>query len=212
MLASMPPPSASGLVEQTGRGVDKIFAGQVRYGRPAPDYSRSDATGVRVVVPGGKPSLEFAGFIFEQERSGQQMSLDEMLVLNDVFRQRRTSTDESAVLIQKPSGEARRVLERLTERGWLEAKGEKKGRVYHFAPTVYERLGQPEAYVRSKGISAARHEAMIEEFARAHGKVVRQNVVELLGINEREASYLLQKMARSGKIEKHGSGRWSFYL
>ena len=200
-----------GLVEQTGRGVDKIFAGQVRYGRPAPDYSRSDATGVRVVVPGGKPSLEFAGFIFEQERSGQPMFLDEMLVLNDVFRQRRTSTDESAVLIQKPSGEARRVLERLTERGWLEAKGEKKGRVYHFAPGVYERLGQPEAYVRSKGISAARHEAMIEKFARAHGKVVRQNVVELLGINEREASYLLQKMARSGKIEKHGSGRWSFY-
>lgn len=201
-----------GLVEQTGRGVDKIFAGQVRYGRPAPDYSRSDATGVRVVVPGGKPSLEFAGFIFEQERSGQPMSLDEMLVLNDVFRQRRTSTDESAVLIQKPSGEARRVLERLTERGWLEAKGEKKGRVYHFAPGVYERLGQPEAYVRSKGISAARHEAMIEEFARAHGKVVRQNVVELCDLNGPQATRLLKKLVKSGKLVREGPPRrWSSY-
>ena len=201
-----------GLVEQTGRGVDKIFAGQVRYGRPAPDYSRSDATGVRVVVPGGKPSLEFAGFIFEQERSGQPMSLDEMLVLNDVFRQRRTSTDESAVLIQKPSGEARRVLERLTERGWLEAKGEKKGRVYHFAPAVYERLGQPEAYVRSKGISAARHEAMIEEFARAHGKVVRQNVVELCDLNGPQATRLLKKMVKSGNLVREGPPRrWSTY-
>jgi ATP-dependent DNA helicase RecG len=201
-----------GLVEQTCRGVDKIFAGQVRYGRPAPDYSRSDATGVRVVVPGGKPSLEFAGFIFEQERSGHPMSLDEMLVLNDVFRQRRTSTDESAVLIQKPSGEARRVLERLTERGWLEAKGEKKGRVYHFAPTVYERLGQPEAYVRSKGISAARHEAMIEEFALAHGKIVRQNVVGLCDLNGPQATRLLKKMVKSCKLIREGPPRrWSTY-
>lgn len=201
-----------GLVEQTGRGVDKIFAGQVRYGRPAPDYSRSDATGVRVVVPGGEPSLEFAGFIFEQERSGQSLSLDEMLVLNDVFRQRRASTDEVAALIQKPPGEARRVLEHLTERGWLEAKGEKKGRVYHFAPAVYERLGQPEAYVRSKGISAARHEAMIEEFARAHGKVVRQNVVELCDLNGPQATRLLKKMVKSGKLVRQGPPRrWSTY-
>jgi hypothetical protein len=37
-----------GLVEQTGRGVDKIYLGQLRYGCPAPDYSRSDRTGVRV--------------------------------------------------------------------------------------------------------------------------------------------------------------------
>ncbi len=200
-----------GLVEQTGRGVDKIFAGQLRYGRPAPDYSRSDSTGVRIVVAGGKPSLEFAAFIFEQDRSGQELSLDEMLVLNDVFLQRRTSTEETATLIQKPAPEARRVLERLTERGWLEAKGEKKGRVYHFSPIIYERLGQPEAYVRSKGISAVRHEAMVEDYARAHGKIVRRNVTELCGINDREGSYLLQKMVDAGKLTKQGQGRWTFY-
>ncbi len=43
-----------GLVEQTGRGVDKIFRGQARYGRPLPDYTRSDNTGVRVVLNRGK--------------------------------------------------------------------------------------------------------------------------------------------------------------
>jgi len=104
------------------------------------------------------------------------------------------------------------LLERLTERGWLEAKGEKKGRVYHFAPTVYERLGQPEAYVRSKGISAARHEAMIEEFARAHGKIVRQNVVELCDLNGPQATRLLKKMVKSCKLIREGPPRrWSTY-
>ena len=94
----------------------------------------------------------------------------------DIDSQRRTSTEDATVLIQKPASEARRVLERLTERGWLEAKGEKKGRVYHFTPAIYDRLGQPEAYVRSKGISAARHEALVEEYVRAHRRVTRPAV------------------------------------
>ena len=53
-----------GLVAQTGRGVDKIFIGQLRYGRPAPDYSRSDPEGVRVALRGGEASLDFSAFVF----------------------------------------------------------------------------------------------------------------------------------------------------
>lgn len=201
-----------GLVEQTGRGVDKIFLGQLRYGRPAPDYARSDRTAVRVVLPGGEPSLGFAGFVFEQDRAGTPLTLDEVLVLNDVFLQRRTSTEEAARLMQKPASEARRVLEKLTERGWLEAKGEKRGRIYHFTPAVYQKLGQPEAYVRTHGISAARHEAMVEEFVRAHGKVVRGNVMELCGLTDDQATRLLLKMIKSGKLVRHGKPpRWVHY-
>lgn len=29
-----------GIIEQTGRGVDRIYDGQIRYGRPLPDYSK----------------------------------------------------------------------------------------------------------------------------------------------------------------------------
>jgi ATP-dependent DNA helicase RecG len=49
-----------GLVETTGRGIDKIFDGQLRYGRPSPDYSRSDQEGVRLILRGGEASLQFA--------------------------------------------------------------------------------------------------------------------------------------------------------
>jgi ATP-dependent DNA helicase RecG len=202
-----------GLVEQTGRGVDKIFAGQLRYGRAVPDYSRSDATGVRVALPGGAPSLEFAAFIFEQEREGTGPGIDEMLVLNQVFLHRRTSTEEAAEVMQRPPSEARRVLERLNERGWLEARGEKRGRVYLFSPAVYGRMGQPEAYVRSKGIPAARHEAMVEEFVRAHGKVVRANVAELCGLSDDQATRLLNRMVAGGKLERTGKPpRWVKYI
>jgi ATP-dependent DNA helicase RecG len=50
-----------GLAERTGRGVDLIFEGLLRYGRPAPDYSRSDSTGVVLGMSNAKPTLIFYG-------------------------------------------------------------------------------------------------------------------------------------------------------
>ena len=37
-----------GLAERTGRGVDRIFEGLLKYGRPAPDYSESNSAVVTV--------------------------------------------------------------------------------------------------------------------------------------------------------------------
>jgi len=58
-----------GLVEQTGRGVDRIFEGQLRYGRSVPDYSRTDNNGVRVILNGGEASLKFASFVYEEDKA-----------------------------------------------------------------------------------------------------------------------------------------------
>ncbi len=39
-----------GLAERTGRGIDRIFEGMLRYGRPAPDYSMSTDYTVAVLL------------------------------------------------------------------------------------------------------------------------------------------------------------------
>lgn len=201
-----------GLVEQTGRGVDKIFLGQLRYGRPVPDYSRSDANGVRVVLMGGRGSLEFAAFVYKQDRDGQPLSLDEMLVLNQLFLERRIASDQAGQLIQKGLAQGRSVLERLQERGLLTAKGEKRGRVYHLSAEMYQRLGQPAAYVRSHGIDRLRQEALVLEYVEAHTKINRPQVVELCGITEPQASRVLHAMCQNGKLKKVGDKRWTYYV
>ena len=89
-----------GLVEQTGRGVDKIYMGQLRYGRPAPDYSRSDDTGVRVVLPGGKGSLQFTAMIFEIEKEAF-LTVEEVFVLNTIAHMRRIDAETAGRLIQR---------------------------------------------------------------------------------------------------------------
>jgi ATP-dependent DNA helicase RecG len=202
-----------GLVEQTGRGVDKIYLGQLRYGRPAPDYSRSDRTGVRVVLHGGKPSLEFAAFIFDQESKGQSLALDEVLVLNALFHDRRINSETAASLIQKPAAEARSVLEALTERGWLEAKGEKKGRVYHFSAMVYRQLKVPEAYVRAHGIDPLRQEGMVIEYLHAHAQVKNEKIQSLLSVTRNQANHILTTLRDKNRIKQVGTrGRHVYYV
>lgn len=202
-----------GLVEQTGRGIDKIFAGQLRYGRAAPDYGRSDATAVRVVLRGGQPSLQFAAFVYEQDEAGTPLSLDEMLVLNTLFFERRIDTERAGVLIQKGTTEARAVLERLHERGMVEGRGEKRGRIFHLSASLYRALGQSEGYVRSHGISPIRHEAMVQEYIQAHGRIERKHVMELCGLSGPQAGRLLRKMEQSGRLKRQGTPpRWTYYV
>jgi ATP-dependent DNA helicase RecG len=202
-----------GLIEQTGRGVDKIFLGQLRYGRPAPDYSRSDSTGVRIILRGGKPSLQFAAFVYEQDKKGASLGLDELLILNALFYERRIDTERAGGVIQKGTADARAVLERLVERGLIEAKGETKGRVYHLSAGLYRALGQSADYVRLHGISPIRHEAMILEYLRAHSRIERKHVVELCGLSGPQAGRLLKKMAQAGRLKRQGTPpRWTYYV
>jgi ATP-dependent DNA helicase RecG len=202
-----------GLIEQTGRGVDKMYMGQLRYGRPAPDYSRSDATGVRVVLHGGEPSLDFAKFVYEQDKNGTPLSFDELLILNSLFFERRIDSESAGQLTQKGTSEARNVLERLHERGLVEGKGEKRGRVYHLSAGLYRRFGISSGYVRVHGVSAIKHENMVREYVEAHGKLTRADVVELCALSGSQAGRLLQRMIKKGLLERKGSPpRWTYYV
>ena len=200
-----------GLVEQTGRGVDKVYLGQLRYGRPAPDYSRSDATGVRLTLRGGHESREFCAFVFERERRQGPLTVDQMIILNRLFHERRLTSEEAETEIQRSRNDARAVLERLIEEGLVEARGERRGRVYHLAARFYEALGQPEAYVRVHGLDPIRQEAAVLQFVQAHGRIRRENVIELCGLTGRQASLLLGRLVRERKLRKQGIKRWTYY-
>jgi ATP-dependent DNA helicase RecG len=201
-----------GIAEQTGRGVDRIYMGQLRYGRPPPDYTRSDSDGVRVVLSGGKASQQFSAFVYEQDKKGLRLTLDELMILNTLFFDRRIDSDFAGRLIQKGAIEARRILEHLNEKGLIEGKGKTKGRVYHLSAELYRTLGQSESYVRIHGISPIRQESMIMEYVQAHGRIERKHVMELCGLTSPQAGRLLKKMMKSKKLQRQGTlPRWTYY-
>jgi ATP-dependent DNA helicase RecG len=201
-----------GLVETTGRGIDKIYLGQLRYGRPLPDYTQTDREAVRLVLYGGAASLEFAAFVYEQNRAGAPLSLDELLVLNQLQHERRIDAPMVGHLTQRGEAHARAVLERLVERGLIEGRGERGGRVYHLSAALYRQLGAPSGYVRAHGFDSIRQEAMVMEYVTAHGRITRGEVMELCMLTGRQATKLLHRLVEKEKLIIKGSPpRWVYY-
>ncbi|MEX2491215.1 MAG: ATP-binding protein [Nitrospirales bacterium] len=202
-----------GLVEKTGRGVDKIFHDQLRLGRPAPDYSRSDAGNVRVVLNGGKANLEFAKFVYEQDKSGHPLSLDELLILNMLFYERRVDTESASQVIQKNQGDARTVLENLHERGLVEGRGEKRGRVYVLSSTLYQCFHMEAEYVRAKGFEPIQQEQMVLDYVKKHGRITRAEAADLCRLNGFQASRLLRRLTdKYEEFQMVGSRRGAHYI
>lgn len=203
----------AGLIEQTGRGVDKIYRGQVRYGRPIPDYTRSNTDGVRVVLRGGEASLEFAALVYEQDKLGASLVLDELIVLNGLFFERRIDSRAAGSLIQKGASEGLAVLERLHERGLVTAQGKTRARVYTLSAHVYRRLHMKAEYIRAQGFQPLQCEQMILDYVRTHGRITRSEAVELCNLTPYQASRLLRKMAAGNpRFRMCGQRRWAHYV
>ncbi|MGA1796251.1 MAG: ATP-binding protein [bacterium] len=194
----------AGIVERTARGIDTIFYEQLRNGRPAPSYDRSDTTGVVLVLPGGEANLNFVRLIVEEDRSGRLLSLDDLLIFNTLWRERVVTTDESARLIQKPESEARAVLNRLVEAGLVEARGEKKGRDWHLSAVTYRRLGEPAAYVHQRRFEPLQQAQMVLQYIEKHGSISRSEAAKLCRINSMQAYRLLKRLEKEGKIRRLG--------
>jgi len=202
-----------GLVERTGRGIDRIFREVLGLGRRPPDYSGSTGDMVRVVLPGGKADLNFVRLILEvQNRHGRPLGWPHLLVLRQAADEGELSVPEVARLTQQGEARARSLVEEMVEMGLLEARGAKKGRVYHLSAWVFKQLGRSTAYVHRRGIEGVRQEELIMQMAYKYGKVTRGDVLQLFpNLTGRQASHLLQKLVQSGRLRPKGSKKGRYY-
>jgi ATP-dependent DNA helicase RecG len=201
----------AGVVERTARGIDTIFFEQLRNGRPAPSYARSDATGVVVVIPGGEANLDFVRLLVTEAQHERDLSLDELLVLNALWQERTLATSDAAHLIQKPDGDARAVLHRLVEGGFVEERGQKKGRTWHLSAATYRALGDKAAYVRQRGFEPLQQEQMVLQYVAKHGRITRSEVADLCRLGPHQASRLLARLVRHRQLTRHGVRKAAWY-
>ncbi len=194
----------AGIVERTARGIDTIFYEQLRNGRPAPSYAHSDPTSVVVVLPGGKANLDFVRLVISEAQAGRTLGLDEHLILNTLWLERKLITGEVAQLIQKSETEARAVLRRLVEAGLIEERGQKKGRAWRLSAATYRALGEKSAYVRQRGFESLQQEQMVLQYVEKHGRITRREAAELCRITGPQAYRLLDRLAQQGHIVREG--------
>lgn len=104
------------------------------------------------------------------------------------------------------------MLNRLADRGLLEARGDGKGRSYHLAAGLYRRLGQPVQYVRARGFDDIQQEQMVLTYVERHGAITRREAAELCQLDSEQASRLLRRLRDEAKLALVGERRSARYV
>lgn len=201
-----------GLAERTGRGIDRIYEGMLRYGRPAPDYGTSDASSVILLMARADADTTFLEMVLAyEERTGAPMPIDSLIILSRLRHQRRLATADLVESCQKSEPATRAMLEKLVEAGLVEAHGAGRGRSYMLSASVYHKVGQKAAYVRQAGFDPIQQEQMVLTYIDKHGSIKRSEVMDLCRITKDQAYRLLNRLKANGHIIQSGTRKGAVY-
>ncbi|MBR5548721.1 MAG: putative DNA binding domain-containing protein [Kiritimatiellae bacterium] len=199
-----------GLAERTGRGVDRIFEGLLKYGRPAPDYSESNSTVVTVRMLEAKADTLFIRMLMNREDSGIDMPIDSLLVLS-ALRDGELTLTELADVLKKSESTTRGVLGVLLREGMVEQHVKGKVHVYYLGKAYHQEVGEEVAYTKMVGLSRERQLNMILEHIDLHKTISLTQVVDLCNVSRVVAKKMLRKLCENGNIALLCKGRWAKY-
>lgn len=202
-----------GIVERSGRGVDKIYRGMLRFGRPEPDYSRTDHSSVILQLATVAADEVFLKLVVEQEnqQNGISLPIDTLIVLAALREQKRLDSEALSRHIHRDIHQTRRTLEQLVEAGLVQPHGSNRNRSYTLSADVYRAKGEQVAYTRQAGLSGLQHEQLVINHIQHHGRIQRREVMELCYLSKDQAAKLLSRMKSESKLIQHGERRGTFY-
>jgi ATP-dependent DNA helicase RecG len=166
---------------------------------------------VRRELPGGDVSLGCVRLVVEESQAGRLLGLDDLLILNSLWQDRRLATAAAARLIQKPERDAGSVLEHLVEAGLVAARGNSQARSYHLSAATYRQLGDQAADVRLRGFEPLQQEQMVLQYVEKYGRITRQQTAALCRISLYQSTRLLAALVSAGKLARHGTGKSTWY-
>lgn len=200
-----------GLAERTGRGIDRIFEGMLRYGRPAPDYSLSNSYTVSLNLSNTAPDLAFLKMVVEHEDKLGGLPIDSLIILSRLRDERRLTTADFVESVQKSETSVRATIEKLVEIGLLESHGTGRGRTYTLSAQLYQSAGQQAEYIRQAGFSPIQHEQMVLNYIDKNGSIKRADVADLCRLSPMQATRLLKRLVDSQEVKSVGGGRSTRY-
>lgn len=199
-----------GLAERTGRGVDRIFEGLLKYGRPAPDYSESNSSVVIVRMIEAKADALFVRMLLNREDSGIEMPIDSLLVLS-ALRDGELTVRELSDVLKKSESITRGVLGALLREGMIEQRIRGKVHVYFLGKAYHRETGAEAAYTKMIGLSHSRKINMIQEHLNLHRTINCRQVMELCDVERTEAKKLIGEIREKMNLVLKGYGRGAYY-
>lgn len=192
------------LVESSGRGIDFIYFGQAKYGRPAPDYQGSTNERVTVRLVGGKANLEFCKLLLSLH---DKLTINEMLLVNSMFTNRDITLTEACKIIQIHESHTKEILMNMHRIGLVESvsDGEEKyflkGSISPFArqATTPKRLSESEKRKFSELILTA---------LRRRKSLSKAALADSVGLSEHQCYRLLSALSKNGQVRQTNDKKW----
>lgn len=202
-----------GLAEKTGRGIDRIFEGQLIYGRRWPDYSESTDRYVRVYLQRGKPDFAFFKLLKDTERKqNKRLPVNQLLILSLLKNGETFTTTE--LLERTGMSESRfdfsiRSLLELNIIG-TKSKG-KQQKFFMLKPTLLPER-QKNISVGLKILNPQDDFAKVVEAARWNNNVIsKDELATALSLTPAQAYSLIKKYVAEGKMRLIQSGKYAKY-
>lgn len=198
-----------GLAERTGRGVDRIFEGVLRYGRHQPGYDRSDAFGVTVVLAREKADFDFLDMVNGYEkRTGKEMRVDALLAVAALRERGELPFAEIVALTQRKPETVRAELADWIVDGLL-VKSEAGEDIYALAESVRAKIGG-RILLHHDGTNG--QWSAILEILERQGRCKRADVMDRFRLSRSKAYKVLAEMCTAGQIQKRGRGKGTYYV
>ena len=201
---------AVGLVNRVGVGVDRIFDGLLRLGKSLPRYAADEAH-VRLTIP-----LEthdaFALFVAGEERDGNRLEMDDLLLLRAFVRTSSIDRWSAAKILQLPQDEAALKLVHLREKGYLVVRGRGRGASYDLRRDLAEQFRGRSAVDADMPLEEEGVRLRILTLVRERGRLTNGEIRRFSGFNRIQVYRLLKQLEKEGEIRFAGRGRAAHLL
>lgn len=185
-----------GYCEETGRGIDRIYAGSARYGKRWPTYALSDEQSVTLVIPRSPIDREFASFV---RRRCEGVSLIGLLALSKLREKETWEIRELSASLGIPEELLESYLDDLLSRSLVN----KSGKTYSL-----DGVSAKEAPTK---LASSDSKSLVLSHAKRFGEVASKDVQELLGVDGAKAYRLLKKLVEDGSLEQIYKGKYARY-
>ncbi len=199
-----------GYVNRAGLGVDRIYEETLRSGKDLPRY-QADESQVTLVLPTATHD-DFVRFVYEANRAGENLSLDDLIVLRGIVRRGMLDRWAAAELLQLPEQEAAERLVSLRRRGYLAAQGRGKTTAYHFADRLAHLVSAPDIESDRLWLDTEQMRRRVLNALEEHERLTNADLRRITGYSRFRVHQLMAELRRGDRVELRGRGRAAHYV
>ena len=196
--------SKTGLVERSGQGVDNIYLDTLSEGKPAPDYSKTDAFCVTLILSSKIEDAAFSQYINSIQDSlpdDAKLTVYDVLTLNMI----RQSKNRQAL--------DKRIVANLLRSGYIEQRGKTSGTYYILGKDYYEMAGKLSEYSKLTDWNENQVLSMVSSFLRNNKAAKMGDFVNLFSshLSRKQTRTYIDKLVQCGMLSYNGEGKMRTY-